>query len=503
MRANLQNNSELDQSIFEANITGTLAQMPAGGLQYSLGATKREEQYAFRTDSYTTNESFTATGLGLFPTSNTTGSFDVKEIYGELLIPLASGVPGVEHFNLELGSRASDYSSVGKVDTYKALIDWGVTSWARFRGGVNRANRAPNLGELFLSRTQVVGNPGGIYGDQCSENSLEGPYSANPNVNVGGAQGAMFAKNICSAIMTATGASIYYGRPIVDQPQTGANGLPNTTGNPDLQSEEADTFTFGLVISPVSDLPFLRAMTLSLDYYEIEIADMIAVEDADAVYQRCLDPAFNPNGSAATAACMSLLRDPQTGNPVSIDLSYTNEGRSVTSGVDLQLNWSTMLQSGGLNLNVLANYNMENITQAADGLAEIDWAGTMGCALQLQCMGYDYRVFSTLNYTRGAWSASLRWQHWPSIKAAASATNPSTVLPGVTKSYDLFALSGSYSLGQRYLIRMGIENLFDKDPPLSGGNPVATPFPTAPTHAGGATYDPLGRRFFASVTMDF
>jgi iron complex outermembrane receptor protein len=503
MRANLQNNSELDQTIFEANITGDLVDMPAGALQYSLGATQREEKYAFRTDSYTTNESFTATGIGLFPTTNTAGAFDVAEIYGELLIPLAAGVKGVEHFNLELGSRTSDYSSVGKVDTYKALIDWGFTPWARLRGGVNRANRAPNLGELFLSRTQVVGNPGGVYGDQCSENSLEGPYSANPNVNVNGAAGAASAKAICSTIMSSTGASIYYGRPIIDQPQVGANGLPNTTGNPNLRSEEADTFTLGFVVGPVSDLPFLRAMTLSLDYYEIEIVDMIAVEDADAVYQRCLDPTFNPSGSASTPACASLLRDPQSGNPVSIDLSYTNEGRSVTSGVDLQLNWSTMLGPGGLNLNVLANYNMENSTQAAEGLPEIDWAGTQGCALQLQCMGYDYRVFTTLNYFRGDWSASLRWQHWPSIEAAAYATNPNTVLPGVSGSYDLFALSASYDLNQRYTIRMGVENLFDKEPPLSGGNPAATPFPTGATHAGGATYDPLGRRLFASVTMNF
>src|SRR5690606_3504325 len=271
MRANLQNNSELDQNILEANLTGTLAEMPSGPLQYSLGATRREEKYAFRTDSYTTNESFTATGLGLFPTTNTVGSFDVSELYGELLIPLVSGVKGVEHFNLELGGRVSDSSSVGDIDPYKALIDWGFTPWARLRGGINRANRAPNLGELFLSRTQVVGNPGGVYGDQCSENSLEGPFSANPNVNVNGAEGAAFAKTVCSAIMTPTGASIYYGRPIIDQPQMGANGLPNTTGNPDLRSEEADTFTLGLVVGPVSDLPFLRAMTLSLDYYEIEI----------------------------------------------------------------------------------------------------------------------------------------------------------------------------------------------------------------------------------------
>jgi outer membrane receptor protein involved in Fe transport len=156
-----------------------------------------------------------------------------------------------------------------------------------------------------------------------------------------------------------------------------------------------------------------------------------------------------------------------------------------------------------MSLSVLANKNLENITQVAAGLAEIDWAGTLGCALQLQCMGYDYRVFSTLGYSKGRWATSLRWQHWPSIKAAAYATNPNTVLGGVRDSYDVFALSASYNVGERYVFRMGVENLLDEDPPLSGGNPAATPFPLAPTHAGGATYDPLGRRFFVSATIDF
>jgi hypothetical protein len=51
---------------------------------------------------------------------------------------------------------------------------------------------------------------------------------------------------------------------------------------------------------------------------------------------------------------------------------------------------------------------------------------------------------------------------------------------------------------------MGIENLLDEDPPCTGANPAATPWPTVCSHSGGgSTYDPLGRRFFVSMTMDF
>ncbi|HEY8518514.1 MAG TPA: TonB-dependent receptor [Gammaproteobacteria bacterium] len=497
--AKLQNNTQIEQEIFEANVVGSLAEMRAGPLQYALGATHRYDNFAFHTDSLSTNESFADNAIGVFPTSNSFGEFDVNEVYGELLVPLARGVPGVEHFNLELGGRISDFSTVGKLETYKTLVDWAITPRYRLRGGFNRAHRAPNLGELFLSRTQTVGGTGGVFGDQCSQNNQDGPFSANPNANRDGAAGAARTLELCRAMMSPTAVQTYYeSRDIEAQPLGGPVGLANTTGNPNLSEEQADTFTLGVVMNLFDNF------TVTVDYYTIEINDMIAVSNADAVFEACLSPATNPSADPEHPACRSILRDPFTGEVVSTDLSFTNEGRAKTSGVDLQLNWQKMLRRGGINLNVLANYNIENITQARPDLPEIDWAGTDGCALQLQCMGYDYRVFTTVGYFQGPFTVSLRWQHWPSIKAAAYATNPQTPMLGVTTSYDLFALTGSYRINDRFTFRGGIENLFDRDPPRSGGNPAARPFPLVGTHAeDGATYDPLGRRFFVSFTMDF
>src|SRR5690606_2268131 len=338
-------------------------------------------------------------------TTNSFGEFDVDEIYGELLVPLAQGKRGVEHFNLELGGRISDFSTVGKLETYKALIDWAITPRYRLRGGFNRAHRAPNLGELFLSRTQTVGGTGGVFGDQCSQNNQDGPFSANPDANIDGSAGAARTLALCRALMGPTGAEQYYeARDIEDQPESGPTGLANTRGNPDLSEEEADTFTLGVVMNPAENL------TLTVDYYTIEIVDMIAVSNADAVFERCLSPASNVDADPRHPACQAILRDPFTGEVVSTDLTFTNEGRAQTSGVDFQVNWRRQLGDGALNLNVLANYNIENITQVRPDQAEVDWAGTLGCALQLQCMGYDYRVFTTLSYFRGPFSASLRWQ---------------------------------------------------------------------------------------------
>jgi len=118
---------------------------------------------------------------------------------------------------------------------------------------------------------------------------------------------------------------------------------------------------------------------------------------------------------------------------------------------------------------------------------------------------------------------SLRHQYWPSILPGGCAT-PETVpgacntavltgggfTPGVKDSYQLFSLAGSYRFGDKYTLRMGIDNLLDELPPVTGANPLQQPFANPGTRLAGfapatllGTYDPLGRRGFVSLTMEF
>src|SRR5690606_7514126 len=202
----------------------------------------------------------------------------------------------------------------------------------------------------------------------CSQNIEDGPFSANPAVNIEGAAGAARTLALCRQMMGATGAAEYYdNRALEEQPETGGTGLPNTTGNPDLREERADTWTFGIVMD------FLEGFTLTLDYFDIEIEDMIAVENADAVFERCLSPEFNPNASPAHMACSMILRNPADGNVVSTDLSFTNQGRARTSGIDVQLNWSRQFGWGGLNLNLLGSSALKSETQVRPDQDTVDW----------------------------------------------------------------------------------------------------------------------------------
>jgi outer membrane receptor protein involved in Fe transport len=519
----LKNETSLEQNVLEFNLVGDLAEMRAGPLGYAIGTAYRENSFAFTPDNLSLNQNFADPIAGLFPNEGSEGEFDVAELYGELLIPLVTnGPPVFDHFNLELGARLSDWSmpQVETLTSYKSMIDWGLAPNYRLRMGVNRAHRAPNLGELYLARTQFFGAADSVAnGDVCSQNNAQAAWSVStgpgvvPAAGWTAAQGAQ-TRAICSARMGTGGAAQYYAT-TVGQPQVGGVGIANTLGNPNLEEEQADTFTLGLVAD------FAENWTLAVDYYSIEIEDMIAVESSDALYQRCMSMAFNPTGDPNFTPCLSIFRDPTNGNPSNVDRPYNNEGRVLVEGVDLQLNWNKMLDSGGFTLQMIANYNLKSETQDREDLATFDWAGTNGCSLQIQCQGYDYRLFTTVGYFQGAWSLQLRHQYWPEIQSAACVTAPASAgctyglpagfgPPGVDSDYQLFALTGSYMFGERYTLRYGIENLLDEEPPLAGGNPLALPFPQPDTHIGGglgggsgATYDPLGRRGFISLTMDF
>jgi len=99
------------------------------------------------------------------------------------------------------------------------------------------------------------------------------------------------------------------------------------------------------------------------------------------------------------------------------------------------------------------------------------------------------------------------------LATPTSCTNALATGGGVQESYQQFALAGSYQFGEKYTLRAGIENLLDTEPPIVGTNPLQTPFANPGTHVGlggglavvtaGSTYDPLGRRGFVSLTMDF
>ncbi|WP_241657306.1 TonB-dependent receptor domain-containing protein [Aurantiacibacter suaedae] len=518
--ARLQNKSTVRQTIVETNLQGALFELPAGEVRMATGVSYRETDYEFINDNLTTQgRSFNDQALGIYPSGDSEGYIEVREVYGELLIPILSDIPGIQQFNLELGGRLSDYSTTGTSYTYKVLGEWEVTDWLRFRGGYNRAERAPNIAELFLAPEQTFAVAPG--GDVCSINNPNG-FSANPDVNANFTD----AIALCGALMEASGSAtsddIFYGTDyrnllgatnrdelaaLVANPNTQGAGpaftFPTTEGNANLRPEKADTWTAGAVIQSPFTSPALSRLRLAVDYYNIELTDAIGLTTVDIVQRQCFDPALNPGLDPNAVACQRANRN-QTGGLDDVFRTYQNSGSFQTSGIDIALDWAMDAGPGTVTFSTLFNYiiSMEANELPIDD--RIDYVGTQGPNNNgLNGNTYEYRAFTTLGYSIDGYRLALQWSHLPSIDSATSAQFPNTTIQGVTESYNLFNLNGSAAVADNLTIRFGVENLFGEEPPLSGRNTNPPPGQLQGGSFAPGAYDTIGRRFYLGANVKF
>ena len=522
VRLDLQNENRVRQDMVEFNTQGGLFDLPYGQMRFALGAAYRKNSIQFKTDSASEQgSSWYESVNGIYPQGNTIGSTDVKEVYGELLIPLISDVPFIEELNLELGYRLSDYSTVGSVSTYKINGDWAVTNWLRFRGGYQKASRAPNLGELFTSATSTLDI--GFDGDPCSRANPAAPvgignYSANPigldsdlNPDPGDTAGnpdAAQVESLCRQIMGPEGADQYYR----DGRTYNAAGFtftfPQLVGNRFLNEEKAKTYTIGGVIQSPSASPWLDRLSLSVDYYNVELTDGIAASGVAATYRRCFSSAYNPTYEF-NEFCALIGRVPNSGEVGTIGVTYANGGRVETDGIDWQLNWALDLEDIGAGMpgvfstSVQGTYLLHFKTTTDDGILPLqDFAGTLGGGeVGTNAGSYRWKLFTTFTYALDPFTVSLQWQHKPSVDAAASVTGDTTITGA--DAYNLFNLNGSVRLTDDVRIRLGIDNLFNKQPPLSGVDTSAADATLAGGTYESSQYDVLGRRFYIGASFEF
>src|SRR5690606_9823540 len=114
-------------------------------------------------------------------------------------------------------------------------------------------------------------------------------------------------------------------------------------------SEEANTLTLGIV-ADVTD-----RTTLTVDYWNIEIKDMVSVESVDGLAEQCFSPVTNPTFDPNHASCARLDRNPIDGTQAPYFVTYTNEAAIDTAGVDVALDWSGDVGPGQLGINFLAS----------------------------------------------------------------------------------------------------------------------------------------------------
>ncbi len=429
--ADLKNRSKVKQTIWEANATGTLFDLPAGPLQAAVGMSYRKEDYSFLNDTLTTQgRSFQDQALGIYPSGNSSGHINVKELYGELSVPIIEN-SFIKELSLELGGRISDYNTTGTSYTYKALANFAPTDWLRFRGGYNRAERAPNIAELYLAPQQTFGV--NTAGDVCSINNPL-TFSANPATN----PNAAAVRAVCAVLMDQTGnpnaKTQFYGNPGLQSSSTFGFAFPTLVGNPNLRPEKADTWTAGAVISSPFASPALSRLRLSIDYYNIKVSNAIGPQSIAIALQQCFDVNLNPLvatdpvAAANTTFCQHVPRNADQGVLGNVTTTYVNNGRFQTSGIDAQLDWGMDIGPGAFSTNIVFNYLLHFKSAGLPTLPEVEYAGTTGTADNgLNSYQYRWKLLANFGYRVGPATIGLQWQHLPSIDIAPPSPTPNTI----------------------------------------------------------------------------
>ena len=573
--ANLQTRTQNKQDIIELNLQGSLMDLPAGEVRVAAGYQNRRNSAKFYPDILQSQDSFTDQVIGVYPTGYLDAGLSVDDYYVEALVPVVNDLPFVQRLELELGYRYSDYEVVDAETTWKLLANWEVNDKVRVRGGYNRATRAPNIGEMFLN-VQEIFTSGGTFGEACGLRSTA-PFGAggalpDPVLNPGEPQtalapgqtaaGARSTLLICQELMggaNSIASRQFYTVANATGQSGGGFAWVQQKGNLALQSETADTYTFGAVIRSPWENPWLSGMTLSLDAYRIEIADAITQYSLDYAGFRCfgeklVTTAAEAKAQAATEACQLLPRDQVNGAPLTSLISYDNQATIETQGFDIALNWFGELEelvnlpgrlSASVQATVLDYYRTKNSPAFYD--IEIDWAGSLGPNLAGTNGGaYDYRLFSNLTYMKDDWSVGLRWRYLPGVFTAGYANqmavraNNARVAAGgqgitlgyvpttevETGDYSIFDLNANWNVSETISVRAGINNLFDSSPewvgPSRGYGPGTTlsgvcaaqgSNPGCINPAGfslqgvgtinGGYYDVLGRRYFLGIKANF
>jgi iron complex outermembrane recepter protein len=489
----MKTETDLRQDIFEGSVQGQLFSLPAGEVGFSFGIGYRKDAFAFSPGNPV--GAITDNPVGLFASNYTHGSTNVKEAFTELLVPI------VKNLDLELGYRYSDFNTAGGTNTYKGLFTWKAVDGISFRGGYQAATRAPNVAELFTGATQnVVPFP---QEDPCSSSTLAPWGNVATNTN------RLKVQALCRALIgnsTSEFDTQTFNSPAGPNGWTRQNPkffpleIEVNTGNPEVKPETGRTWTFGTVISN----PFgIDKFTTTLDFYRIKMSDTIAPESSITVYNNCFnfDGASNPNYDVNNPSCKLIARDPITGDRATVIALYKNLGTLLTQGIDLSINWAHDLGPGLLSLGTSINYLQKYEYQTSPTSPLVDAKGTLDTVGGAASFGglYDWRATSRVGYSWAGLSVGLDWIHLPSIKDASASTNPTTkILP--VSSYDLFNLSANYGFLDKYSVRVGIDNLLDKDPPVVGANPGVT---TSSNVTNTGFYDVLGRRFYVGVKASF
>jgi iron complex outermembrane receptor protein len=469
------------ERVVNASVTGDLSnygiKSPAAntGLMVNAGVEWREESSELVPDLALLSGDGAGQGG---PTTPINGGYIAKDIFAEGRMALIEDKPMVQSLSMEAGYRYSDYSLDFTTDTYKLGMEWTPVEDIRARASYQRSVRVPNVAELFGARS--VGLDGTV--DVCA-----------------GTPVLTFEQCARTGVTAAQ-----YGNIDVN-PASQYNGFVG--GNPDLQPETADTFSFGLAFQP----RFAPGLRLQVDYFDIKIEDAIQNPNADFTLMLC---ALNGDPNL----CSRITRDQDgslfNSNDGFVVDTFENIGEIHTSGIDFDASYAFDVGAAGrLGFDFVGTWVKALETTPQAGVS-YDCVGLYGSVCGVPAPEWRHKLDTTWRTPWAGVDVTLSWRYFNEVKRDAESSasdNPYLSFLGqftgvrptdsVLGSRSYLDVTGAVTLADKVTLRLGVNNLLDKDPPLTGNLTC----PTGPCNGNTfpQVYDTLGRQIFGLVTVDF
>lgn len=446
--------------ILAANISGDLFELPAGMLSFAAGYEERTNAFSYQPDALVSSGNSSSNF-----TEPTSGEQTAEEMYLELAVPVLRDLAFAEALDFSLAWRGSDFTNNGLVgsdpvkaefdnDSYKFGFTWNVTSDFMLRGNASSTFRAPSVSDLYSGGVESF------------------PQATDPCTN------ATFAGNP-------------YGDLTAEQQQrcmdqgVPAGGAPQATsqinslggGNPFLQPEEGDTRTLGFVYSP----SFLEDFDMTLDYWNIELEDALSSRSVTSILQGCILDGDQTD-------CQFIQRNEATGEVSRVRTASFNLATIEVTGYDASFNYRHDLGDfGQLMASLKTTYTDEaKATTGALSEAEDEVGNASGL---FGGPTYKWRSNFALDWVYGDLTVNWTMRHTSDVTESCSGlanlyeaglsevplcTNPNaTNADGEPAPFNKIGsvvyhdVSADYELPWEASVRVGVRNLFDKQPPYA------------------------------------
>ncbi len=469
---------QTNQKVMTASLSGGLGEnvkspFAATEISIALGAEYRRDDFEFQPDDLTRVGGAMGQG-GTSPPQ--IGSSTVKELFGEVSIPLIEDKPFAQNLGLELGVRATNSNTAGDFSSWKAGGDWSPVSGIRVRAMLQRAVRAPNLDELFAPNASGLT---GLTVDPCQ--------GAAPVTN-------STLRQICLSQGAPASRIGLIDPPAAGQAASVVGGAISVGSS--LEPEKADTLTVGFVVTP----SIVPGLTASVDYYNIDIAGAIDTTPTQFIIDNCF-----VNNQANF--CALITRNPVTGNlegnDIGVKLSPGNIGALVTRGIDYTVSYTfdldgmPLLGDSKLRFDLLGTHYLESSNQPVPGADTVECAGKYGsfCGEPTPTDKFTLRA----GLTFGDADVSLAWRRIGEVKVDSESVDFYEVES--IDAFNYFDLAVRYELTSAISLSASVTNLLEEEPPLVGDLAVNGVNTSMGTFAN--TYDPLGRVFGIGLSAKF